>query len=210
MAVPIQHIQREVLISYKIASADMRFIEVGEREVYLQFDPQSGPIICAAMPGSQPGCEIDLSEILLEAALAAEDRDNDIESDGLASLFGIRLGRVLAARLCKDGDTTDIITDAFACIFNSMRVEYTLQYTNELISFRLSRSPLQDAAMRLGSTRGLGSARRVFYALCKTMLRIMAPNWTLKKSPDCASELSLNLVELHQESDFYHSIKSTN
>jgi hypothetical protein len=151
----------------------MRYIEIGERSVFLQIEPQIGPIVCAAMPGSQPGCEVNLSEILLEIGLTTEGHQGKS-----AAGFGIRLGRILSERLCLDTSSEQKISGAFACILHSMQVGFTLDQSPNRIQYQLSYDPLERAALGIGSKRGLDGARQAFNALCKTILRIMAPEWS--------------------------------
>ena len=54
------------LLSYVIASADMRYVEVNRREVYLRQDPELGLIVRGEMEGCGPACYVDLNQVLLE------------------------------------------------------------------------------------------------------------------------------------------------
>lgn len=176
---PIQSIEDDALFSYIVASADMRYIEVGERQIMLRNEPGIGPMMRGEMEGCGPDCEINLSEILLEYALTCEGC-RDLETAGeSAGLFGVRLGRVLAARLCQDSDRVETVKAGFRCILNSMQVPYTFEQSEDRLRFDLAYSPVHEAAQGMGSTRGIGSAQRALTNLCRTVLRIMAPNWTL-------------------------------
>ena len=169
----------ETLLSYTIASADMRFIEIGERRIMLRSKPGFGQVVQGEMDGCGPDCEIDLGEILLEYALTCEGWKEEKASWESAGLFGVRLGRQLAVRLCKDSEPDETIGFAFTCILNSMRVPYTIEKTKDRIRFTLAYSPLEETASRMGAYRGIPAAQRALIALCRTVVQIAAPSWML-------------------------------
>jgi len=45
----ILEIQDAPVFSYVLASADMRYIEIGEREIYLRHDPEAGLVFRGAI-----------------------------------------------------------------------------------------------------------------------------------------------------------------
>ena len=141
--------------------------------------PGLGLVVHGEMDGCGPDCEINLSEILLEYALTCEGCGDEETAGESAGLFGVRLGRLLAERLCREDEPAAMIAFSFACILNSMRVPYTTEQSEDRIRFVLAHNPLDEAARAMGSSRGAATARRAFAALCRTVLRIAAPNWTL-------------------------------
>lgn len=145
----------------------------------LRSKPGLGPIVQGEMDGCGPDCEIDLGEILLEYALSCEGCKDDETAWESAGLFGVQLGRKLAVRLCKDSEPIETMVLAFTCILNSLQVPFTLERTADRIKFSLAHSPLEDAAQRTGFNRGITTAHRALTALCRTMVRAAASNWTL-------------------------------
>jgi len=176
---PIQQNKDDALFTYRVASADMRYIEIGERRIVLRSVPGMGPIVLGEMEGCEPDCEINLGEILLEYALTCEGCRDEAAAGESAGLFGVRLGRLLAERLCRDSEPVESITFAFTCILNSMRVPYTSDRFEDRIRFSMAYNPLDQAAQEMGVSRGAATARRALAALCKTVLRITAPDWVL-------------------------------
>ena len=184
MPVKIDEVSDTLLFSYTVASAEMRYIEVGERDIFLRSDPELGLVVRGEMPGCGPSCNANLSRILLEYALTCEGCKDKEEAAESAGLFGVRLGKILAAKLCIDPirvKPIDNISHSFECILNSMGVSYQIDCTPDQLRFSLDESPLHKAARKTGTNRGVSNALRSFIALCRTMLRILAPEWTIQE-----------------------------
>ena len=64
--------QGEPLLSYKIASSNMRYIEINEREIYLRQDPQLGIVLLGEVPFCGPDCNANLSQMLLEYTMSTQ------------------------------------------------------------------------------------------------------------------------------------------
>ena len=91
-------IQDTPVLSYVIASADMRYIEIGKREVYLRNDPKADLVFQGEIPGCGPDSFVDLSEILLEYAMSCEGyREQSVVSEEVTR-FGEQLGEILLAK----------------------------------------------------------------------------------------------------------------
>ena len=158
------------LFTYQIASGEMRYIEVNQREVYLRNDPQKGLIVRGEIPGCGEGCHADLCQILLEYALSCEGCGEPMVAAEAMYRFGVRLGKLLSANLCRLDDglsTGDQLSLVFGCILNSMSVPYDVERTLNNIHYKLSSCPLDEAAKGAGFSRVLPMARRSFSALCE-------------------------------------------
>jgi hypothetical protein len=64
-AAPLE-MQETLLLRYPIASGDMKFIEVNQRDIYLRNDPASGIVLRGEIPDCGPGCYADLGQVILE------------------------------------------------------------------------------------------------------------------------------------------------
>ena len=195
----INDISDSLLFSYVIASADMRYIEVGEREIYLRTDPQLGLVVRGEMSGFGSSNYANLSRILLEFALTCEGCDDQQEAGESAVLFGVRLGRILVDKLCQDPsglNKTDNLSYAFECVVNSLGTPSHKNYSATQLRFTFDEGPLNKAAQVTGIKRGVSTAHRSFVALCKTMLRILAPDWILREPSQQDSEVPIREVVL--------------
>ena len=109
-------IKEAPLLAYVIASADMRYIEINEREIYIRQDPVVGIVVRGEISGCGAGCYADLSQIFLEYAMSCEGCSDQTEGEKSVTRFGARLGAILAARLSEDYiglSTIDQLSQAF-------------------------------------------------------------------------------------------------
>jgi hypothetical protein len=177
----------EPLLAYRIASADMRYIEIGERLVFLRDDPISGPVLRGELAGCGSDCYIDLSQLFLEYALSCEGCRDHLAAEEEAARFGTRLGKLITIQICPEDSS--LLPDArlhtaFHCIFSSMKVPYTVVRTTSQLRYTLARSPIHEAATDMGLSRAVLIASRALYSLIKSLVRFMAPEWELLKLTD--------------------------
>jgi hypothetical protein len=175
-------IQDAPVFSYPLASGDMRYIEIGERDIYLRKDPTSGTVFRGEISGCGPECFVELNEILLEYAMSCEGcREEDIAAEEVAH-FGENLGKILLettrddiAKLTK----SEQIANSFRCILNSMNSKYTEQINSSYLEYSLDCCPLRECAKDTGLNRSVELAQISFVALCRQIIRSLAPNLAL-------------------------------
>ena len=177
----------EPLFAYRIASAEMRYIEIGERLVFLRDDLISGPVLRGELAGCGSDCYIDLSQLLLEYALSCEGcRDHLVEEEDAARL-GIRLGKLLTIHICPEYPSLlpdERLHNAFHCVFSSMKVPYTVERNSTQLHYTFAYSPIHEAAKDLGLSRAVLIAHRALFSLFKSLIRFMAPEWELLRPVD--------------------------
>lgn len=180
----MDEVQDTPLFAYVIASADMRYIEVNERQIFLRKDPLVGYLVRGEIPGCGAGCYADLNQIFLEYTLSCEGcRDQQVAGESSAH-FGERLGRILANRFVQDSPDSpgiDRLTGAVECLLNSMNVPYELEQMENRLHYTLSYCPIRESAQATGIKRGESIAQRGFAALCESMIRGLAEDWTVLK-----------------------------
>ena len=128
------------VFSYPLASGDMRYIEIGERDIYLRKDPISGMVFRGEISGCGSECFVELNEILLEYAMSCEGcREKSIAAEEVAH-FGQNLGKVLLdntydyiAELTK----AEKLANTFRCILNSMSSKYTEHINASCLEYAL-------------------------------------------------------------------------
>ncbi len=172
------------LFNYTIASADMRYIEIGERVLYLRADPQHAPLVRGEIPGCGPGCYVDLSQVFLEFTMSCEGcREEDVVDEALV-YFGERLGTLISSRLYpadNQRQTVDRLTGIFDCVFRSMKLPYSLEQEQGRLHYSFASCPFCDNQAYAGFTRSMDMARLGFIALCESILHNIAPGWVLEK-----------------------------
>lgn len=184
--------QEAPVFSYIIASADMRYIEVGEREIYLRNNPKAGLIYQGEIPGCGPGCHIDLSAILLEYVMSCEG----CKEQGLALKevvrFGEQLGDILAARTQPELaglSASTRLASVFKCVLNSMHATFTEETKGDYLEYSLECCPVSDCAESSGHGRSVELALSAFVALCNSLVKTLAPDWVLSQpSPENATQ----------------------
>ncbi len=172
------------LLAYVIASADMRYIEINEREIYIRQDPKMGMVVRGEISGCGAGSYADLSQIFLEYAMSCEGCRDQSEGEKSVTRFGARFGTILAAKLSEDYiglPTIDQLSRSYGFILNSMAVPFTEDRTEHNLHFTLAYCPLCDSGKKTGLNREMALARLGFAVLCESMLRSFTPDWLLLK-----------------------------
>ena len=172
------------LLWYVIASADMRYCEIGEREISLKYEPAAGFAVRAKLVGSEEGCCVDLAQILLEYSLSCEGwRDLQVQR-GLVGEFGRHLGELIAVNIHQQIPAlpaADEVATIFEAILNSVQASYSKEAHADLLLYSLASCPLNQAAHDAGMGRGIAMAYHAFVALCDGALQKVAPAWVLVK-----------------------------
>ena len=192
-------VQDAPVISYVTASADMRYIETGERQVYLRNDPKAGLIFQGEMPGCRPGCYINLNDILLEYAMSCEGcREEEVVSKEVTR-FGGQLGEKLAAKIQqkKAGKTAaEKLSSGFKCVLNSMDAMYIEDRKENHLDYSLDCCPLSECANRTGLNRSVEMADVSFTALCNSLVKVLAPDWVLKQPSENNVNIPMHKIVL--------------
>jgi hypothetical protein len=184
MSAGMSDTRESLLFTYVIASADMRYIERSEREIYLRTVEGKGPIVRGEIPDCGPACFANLGQILLEYAMSCEGCKDDVIEAEMAEHFGERLGHVLANKLGQpepDAPAFDRLEGAFLCVLNSMGVPFNLEKAADRLRCQLAEDPIDVAAAESGIQRGAAMARCAFVSLCSSLVKMLAPEWALER-----------------------------
>ena len=84
---------RRQILTYQIASGEMRYVVENERAVYLQGDPETGFIIYGEIPDERDASSVNLAEVLLEFAMAWNAPGDASEARGRMHVFADVLGK---------------------------------------------------------------------------------------------------------------------
>ncbi len=177
-------IRQGELLSYTIASGDMRYIEINKRDVYLRGDPQKGLLIRGEVPECGVDCDVNLNHILLEHAMTCSGCKEPEMARDIADQFGRRLGQTLAIWLCQDAPETphcDQLCDSFEVILKSMDAPYQRECNDEILVYDLEECPLLDTAKSNGFSQWTPMARHSFLSLCKSIISTLQPTWDLQR-----------------------------
>lgn len=183
MSVPADSNTQLQIYSYKIASKDMRYIEINQRNILLYQDPKQGLILRGELLDCREGCYADLSEMLLEYAMTCEGCKSQQEAEEYLAIFGTHLGEILGQRLApnfKDQELVKRVIIAFEIILKSMTVPFSLEHSQDRLHFILEYCPICDSGKRHGLNRNQELARNGFISLCLSLLHELAPQWSLR------------------------------
>jgi hypothetical protein len=193
----MKKISEKPLLAFFIASADMTYNEVAEREVYLLGDAEYGYALRGEISGCGEGCYTDLSQVFLEYALSCEGCIDQESAEASMAKFSRRLGMLLASQLpLNDADLAidERLARAFACVLDSLSVPYDTMHTPDRLQYTLDYCPLCEAGQVTGLNRELSLARYGFAALCQSLASAMASGWSvLKPLPE---EADFDLLEV--------------
>ena len=199
MASEADQTQDTHLLSFVIASADMRYVEVNERDVYLRHDPELGLIVRGEMAGCGPACHVDLNQVFLEHALSCEGCKDHVIAEEAAEHFGRRFAKALITGLAGGAvaaSPAEQVAAVFDCLLRSMAVPFEADRQSGSLRYDLAFSPLQKAAEGRALSLGLPMARWSFITLCDTIVETLAPEWELLQPADRESDKPLLVIQL--------------
>ncbi|MFC1922522.1 hypothetical protein ACFLY4_04465 [Chloroflexota bacterium] len=183
--------------SYPLASADMRYIEIEKRDIFLRNDPELGLVFQGEISGCGLGCYITLNEILLEFAMSCEGcREDNVASKEVVS-FGEHLGEILAATTLSeitDMHGSEKLSHAFNSILNSMAAKYIEQIKENHLEYSLDCCPISECASSSGLSRSVEMAHRAFTALCRSLINELAPDWVLIEPSEADTNIPIHKI----------------
>jgi len=188
--------QAAPVFSYTLASSDLRYIEIGERQIFLRDEPGKGLVFRGEITGCGPECDINLSEILLEYAMSCEGCSRAELATEMLLHFGDHLGQVYADSIVRDSpdhDSTEQVSKALSCILNSMDAKFIEEKEISSFEYSLDCCPLSECAKDTGLNRSVEMAYLTFIALLNGILDRLAPGWTLVRP----SSVEIN-IPMHQ------------
>lgn len=198
-ALNTDHTSGTLLFSYAIASAEMRFIEICTRDIYLSIDSESNPILRGEVSDCGSGSAVDLNQIFLEFSLSCEGCKNREIAEESVKKFGEQLGKIIVDTLLinkQNIPTIEKISTTYQCVLNSMSVSYTMVPASDNLHYNLSYCPIRETAKLNGLTRGIAMAHLSFIALCRSIIENLSPNWVLLNPTEADIDNPLNEIVL--------------
>ncbi len=185
------------LCQYSVASGDMYFAELEQRDVLVGQDNAGHIRIWGQQASSASSARIGLCRILLESALYYSSWCNASEARYHMENFGERLGRGLAAYMKANPELVsqdDPTIRALEQIFTAIGAEFAEDHLDAGVRFLVSHCPIEDAARRSGLPYGeLG--RHGLNAMCRRLIYEMNPGWIVVTAMDSQPELMFTLTQ---------------
>ncbi|MDX1613211.1 MAG: hypothetical protein R3300_02810 [Candidatus Promineifilaceae bacterium] len=190
-------IQEKRLLSYVVASSDMRYIEINARVIYLRHDPLVGPIVQGCVPECGPVSDVNLSEMLLEYAMSCEDcRDPATASRNIDHFGEILAGKLIAGldEMIMPKSGPERLAQVMDIILNSMGVQFHRELTADSLQYELATCPLHKTATITSMKVWVAPAHSAFVALCNRIISALAPDFVLVQPAEARTETPLERI----------------
>ena len=175
------------LCQYVIASADMYFCEMEQRDVFLGNDKYGNLTLWGEIAGRGPSTKIDLCEIFLEYGLYCCSWCSMAETLYHMRDFGEQIGRSLAKYLTENPSLLAPENPAVRALEHTiemMGARFSAEHSGTETRLIVTDCPLAKTAERSG-LRNIELARHGINSMCKSLIHAMDPNLNLStSSPD--------------------------
>jgi hypothetical protein len=186
------------LFRYTVASADMFYAEIEERDVFVGSDEGGHIRIWGESASGASSTKVDLCRIFLEYTLYCSSWCNLSEARYHTERFGEKLGHRLADYLKQNpmlvtGENPAV--GALECLFGSIGACYSTDHVEAGMRFLVTKCPLDDTARRLGLPN-VELARQGINAMCRSMLLDMNPSMIVNTSQETKAQFLFTLREV--------------
>ncbi len=166
-----------LICRYPIASADMYYSEIGQRDVYALDDLLHGFQIWGELTGAGEETAINLCEIFLEYAMVCQTGYPEDEAYGLMESFGSGLGQAVAMYMLDNTFLNGFPNPgvcALECILETLQVDFTIHQIGPELRFILCDCPFDKTAGQTGLPQS-ELAHVGLNAMCQGLLRVIQP-----------------------------------
>lgn len=186
------------LYRYSIASFDMYYTELEQRDVFVRDDPVKGFQIWGQIAGAGPHSSVDLCQMFLEYAMYCRSWCNPSEAIYNMRAFGEQLGLSLA-KFIQETPPADMSQNPGACslmcLWESMNIQFTVEQVGPEMHFIFAACPLAETAQRTG-LREVELALYGVNSLCQALIHAIDPHLEI-------------LTPLEARANFVYSVKET-
>ena len=166
------------LCRYPIASADMYYEEVNQRDVCVCDDPEKGFRIWGEIPGAGDVTAVGLCHVLLEYAMYCQTWRDSSQAYCHMQQFGEHLGIALAKYLRDSISMAGAANPgscALECVLESMNAHFTVEQIGPELQFIVAGCPLHETAEQTG-LREVELAHWGLNALCQSLVHAIEPD----------------------------------
>jgi len=166
------------LCQYPIASADMYYCEVNQRDVCVCDDPEKGLRIWGEIPSGGTVTAVDLCQIFLEYAMYCQTWRDLSQAYCAMQEFGECLG-VALARYIQDSVLIERAANpgayALESVLKSMNAHFTVEQVGPELRFIVACCQLQETAEHTGLME-VELAHYGINALCQSLIHAIDPD----------------------------------
>lgn len=171
--------RRRQILTYQIASGEMRYVVENERTVYLQGDPETGFILYGEIPDEGDVSSVNLAEVLLEFAMSWHAPGDQSEARRQMETFGRHIGEALADQIAQTMPVSGVLqraAHALEDVFRSLNAPLAnQQQTKNELRYELDQCPLRVAAEVTGMGREADPAHHALNAICQSLVSAIDP-----------------------------------
>ena len=198
------NVQKTRLLSYVIASGDMRHIPVNERELFLRTGPDGDLTIRGEIPGCGPDCFVNLSQVLFEYAVSCEDCKDHLSSAESEQRFSRHLGQMFVEAIgpaLGSQPPAERLVSAMSTILRSSEVQFSFEQGKSSIRFELDDCPVHKAAGEPGYALRLPVVHLGFAALCDSVSRELASGWKMDEPDVVESTEPIRVIRFEKRTE---------
>ena len=166
-----------LICRYPIASSDMYYSEVAQRDVFVRDDLLHGFQIWGELTGAGEETSIGLCEIFLEYAMSCQAGSTEDEAYGIMESFGSGLGQAVAMYMLDttflDGFPNPGVC-AMECVLETLKVDFTLHQVGPELRFIICDCPFERTAAQTGLPQS-ELAHVGLNAMCQGLLKVIQP-----------------------------------
>jgi hypothetical protein len=188
------HVTR--LLSYVLASADMYYAEMEQRDIFLSCNEQGNFCIWGKTVDGEPSTKIDLFQIFLEYALYCCAWASAEETLCNMRGFGERLGRSLAKQLennillsLSHKSASQILKN----VFETVDAHPSVENVDAGVRVIVTDYPLEKAAKRSGLWN-VELAHSGINSMCQSLIRCINPGLAVSASSNADSEFTFTIL----------------
>jgi hypothetical protein len=174
---PTNQSKATLICRYPIATSDMYYNEVGQRDVYVRDDLLHGFQIWGELTGAGPDTTISLCEIFLEYAMFCQTGFDENQAYALMESFGSGLGQAVAMymedNIFLNGFPNPGIC-ALECVLETLRVDFTIHQIGPELRFIICDCPFEKTAGQTGLPQS-ELAHVGLNAMCQGLLKVIQP-----------------------------------
>lgn len=175
-----------LICRYPIASTDMYYNEVGQRDVFVQDDLMHGFRIWGELTGAGEETSISLCEIFLEYAMLCQTSYEENQAYALMESFGSGLGQAVAMYMLDHVFLVGLPYPgvcAMECVLETLNVNFNIHQIGPELRFILCDCPFEKAAGQTGLPQS-ELAHVGLNAMCQGLLKIIQPELPVASPAD--------------------------
>ncbi len=167
----------KLICRYPIASTDMYYNEVGQRDVYVRDDLLHGFQMWGELSGAGEETAISLCEIFLEYAMLCQTGYEEAQAYALMESFGLGLGQATAMYMLDNIFLSGFPNPgvcALECVLETLRVDFTIHQIGPELRFIICDCPFEKTAGQTGLPQS-ELAHVGLNAMCQGLLKVIQP-----------------------------------